>query len=188
MKSKKSPATTPQGSNKEERKAKVIEVLNKARTMELFAISQYMNQHYGLDAMDYGEMAANMKLIAIDEMRHAEMFAERVKELGGEPVTGYDEKIQKGQDVQTIFASDATLEDDTVDIYNQFLLVCRDNGDSISVKLFEQIIDEEQAHFNHFDNVSEHIKTLGNVYLSKIAGTSASTGGFGKGFVLNQGA
>lgn len=26
-----------------------------------------------------------MKFIAIDEMRHAEMFAERVKELGGEP-------------------------------------------------------------------------------------------------------
>lgn len=173
--------------NREERKAKVIEVLNKARAMELFAISQYMNQHYSLDAMDYGEMAANMKLIAIDEMRHAEMFAERVKELGGEPVSGYADKAKKGQDVQAIFTSDADLEDNTVDIYNQFLLVCRDNGDSISVKLFEQIIDEEQAHFNHFDSVAEHIKTLGNVYLSKIAGTSASTGGFGKGFVISQG-
>ncbi len=185
MKAKKSAAGNPAG-NKEERKARVIEVLNKARAMELFAISQYMNQHYGLDAMDYGQMAANMKLIAIDEMRHAEMFAERIKELGGEPVTGYTDKVQKNQDVQTIFTFDATLEDDTVDIYNQFLLVCRDNGDSISVKLFEQIIDEEQAHFNHFDSVGEHIATLGNVYLSKIAGTSASTGGFGKGFVISQ--
>lgn len=180
------PASTAK--DKEQRKAEVIEVLNKARAMELFAISQYMNQHYSLDAMDYGEMAANMKLIAIDEMRHAEMFAERIKELGGEPITGYAEKIQKGQDAQAMFTFDAALEDNTVDIYNQFLLTCRDNGDSISVKLFEQIIDEEQAHFNHFDSVAEHIKTLGNVYLSKIAGTSASTGGFGKGFVLNQGA
>ncbi len=47
---------------------------------------------------------------------------------------------------------------------------------------------EEQAHFSHFDNVAGHIKDLGNVYLSKIAGTSASTGGYGKGFALNQGA
>ena len=65
--------------NRESRKAKVIEVLNKARAMELFAIHQYMNQHYNLDDMDYGELAANMKLIAIDEMRHAENFAERIK-------------------------------------------------------------------------------------------------------------
>ncbi|HOK97146.1 MAG TPA: ferritin-like domain-containing protein, partial [Anaerohalosphaeraceae bacterium] len=58
---------------------KVIEVLNKARAMELHAIHQYMNQHYNLDDMDYGELAANLKLIAIDEMRHAEMLAERIK-------------------------------------------------------------------------------------------------------------
>ena len=66
-------------STREQRKAKVIEVLNKARSMELQAITQYMNQHYNLDDMDYGDMAAKMKLIAVDEMRHAEQFAERIK-------------------------------------------------------------------------------------------------------------
>ncbi len=70
---------------KEKRRENVVGVLNKARSMELQAIHQYMNQHYNLDDMDYGELAVNMKLIAIDEMRHAEMFAERVKELGGNP-------------------------------------------------------------------------------------------------------
>ena len=68
-------------SDRETRKANVVEALNKARSMELHAIHQYMNQHYNLDDMDYGELAANMKLIAIDEMRHCEMFAERIKEL-----------------------------------------------------------------------------------------------------------
>ena len=129
--------------SKETRRKKVIEVLNTARAMELQAISQYMNQHYNLDDMDYGELAAKIKLIAIDEMRHAEMFAERIKELGGEPVTGHDGKIAKGQKVQGIFPFDAKLEDDTIDVYNQFALVCRDNGDSISLKIFETIIDEE---------------------------------------------
>lgn len=81
--------------SREERKARVVEVLNQARAMELFAITQYMNQHYGLDSMDYGELAAKMKLIAIDEMRHAEMFAERVKELGGEPATSYEGDLKK---------------------------------------------------------------------------------------------
>ncbi|MGE4264793.1 MAG: bacterioferritin [Desulfovibrio sp.] len=173
--------------SREKRKAKVLEVLNKARAMELTAITQYMNQHYNLDSMDYGEMAANMKLIAIDEMRHAEMFAERIKELGGEPATAGDGKIVKGQDVRKIFVFDAGLEDNTIDAYNQFLQVCRDCGDNISTTLFQTIIDEEQIHFNHFDNVAGHIKNLGDAYLSRIAGTPASTGGTTKGFALPGG-
>jgi bacterioferritin len=80
------------------------------------------------------------------------------------------------------------VEDDTIDTYNQFLTVCREMGDNISVKLLEAIIAEEQLHFNYFDNVDEHIKNLGDAYLSKIAGTPASTGGFSKGFTLAQGA
>ncbi len=63
--------------SREERREKVIDVLNKARARELHAILQYMNQHYNLDNMDYGDMAAKVKLIAVDEMRHAEMFADR---------------------------------------------------------------------------------------------------------------
>jgi len=170
---------------KEERRKNVIEVLNKARAMELQAISQYMNQHYNLDDMDYGELAAKMKLIAIDEMRHAETFAERVKELGGEPVAGHDGTITKGQAVEQIFPFDAELEDDTVDVYNQFLLVCRENGDSISMKIFEDIIDEEQIHYNYFDNVDNHIKTLDGTYLAKIAGTPSSTGLGKSGFAVS---
>lgn len=171
-----------------ERKAKVIEVLNKARSMELHAIHQYMNQHYGLDNSDYGELAANVKLIAIDEMRHAEAFAERIKELGGEPTSDLAAKVTKGQKVKQVFPFDAKLEDDTLDNYNQFLLVCRENGDSISVKLFETIIDEEQAHFNYFDNVNEHLTNLGESYLARIAGTPADTGPASKGFVTQNAA
>ncbi len=173
--------------SREERRGKIIEVLNKAREMELHAIYQYMNQHYGLDDMDYGELAKNIKLVAIDEMRHAEMFAERIKELGGEPVAGSSQKVQQAQNVEQIFAHDSKLEDDTVDTYNQFLQVCRDNGDSITAKLFEQIIDEEQEHLNYFDDVGDHIKDLGSTYLARIAGTPASTGGFSKGFTVAQG-
>ncbi|WP_448383585.1 bacterioferritin [Desulfosoma sp.] len=174
--------------SKEKRREKVIEVLNKARAMELLAIHQYMNQHYNLDNMDYGELAAKMKLIAIDEMRHAEMFAERIKELGGEPVTGHDGQVVKGQDVREIFPFDANLEDDTIDVYNQFRLVCQENGDAISMKLFEDIINEEQIHYNYFDNIDGHIKKLGDTFLAKIAGTPSETGLPPRGFAVGTGA
>ncbi len=175
-----------QGS-REERKNRVIEALNRARAMELHAIYQYMNQHYSLDDMDFGEFAANIKLIAIDEMRHAEMFAERIKELGGEPVTEPADRVTKGQEVKEVFPFDAKLEDDTVDVYNQFLKTCADNGDSISMKLFETIIEEEQEHFNYFDNVNNHITSLGASYLAKVAGTPSETGPASKGFVTKSG-
>ena len=175
--------------SKETRRQKVIDVLNKARAMELLAIYQYMNQHYNLDDMDYGELAAKIKLIAIDEMRHAEMFAERIKELGGEPVAEPDGKVVKGQEVKAMYTFDSGLEDNTIDVYNQFILVCRDNGDSTSMKLFENIIDEEQIHYNYFDNVKSHIKKLGDTYLAKIAGTPSATGLGPSGFAVSgQGA
>lgn len=174
--------------SKEEQKKKVIEVLNTARAMELNAIHQYMNQHYNLADMDYGELAANVKLIAIDEMRHAERFAERIKELGGEPGTEPSAKVEKYQKVEAVFSFDSNLEDNAMNAYNQFIVVCRDNGDSTSIKLFETIIDEEQEHFNYFDNVNDHIAKLGSAYLARIAGTPADTGAPSKGFITGPGA
>jgi bacterioferritin len=172
---------------KQQRKEKVVEVLNKARAMELHAIHQYMNQHYNLDNWDYGDLAAKVKLIAIDEMRHAEMFADRVEELGGQPTTEAAAKSVKGQKVEAVFPFDANLEDNTIATYNDFLLVCRENGDSTSAKLFELIIDEEQIHFTYFDNVSNHIKNLDGTYLAQIAGTPSATGLQTQGFVARQG-
>jgi len=120
-------------------------------------------------------------------MRHAETFAERIKELGGEPTTDPESAVEKGQDVDVIFSFDAQLEDDTIDRYNQFLLVCNENGDSTSAKIFETIIDEEQAHFNYFDNINDHITKLGPAYLANIAGTPSETGIAPAGFVISEG-
>ena len=169
-------------------KAKVLEALNKARSMELFAIHQYMNQHYNVDNMDYGELAAQVKLIAIDEMRHAEQFADRIEDLGGEPTSDLAAAVVKGQKIDAVFVFDANLEDDTIATYNQLLHVCRENGDSTSVKLFESIIDEEQEHFTYFDNIKEHIQNLNGAYLAKIAGTPSSTGLQPQGFVIRKAA
>jgi bacterioferritin len=174
--------------SREEAKKRVIEVLNKARSLELQAIHQYMIHHYDLDNMDYGDMAAKVKLIAIDEMRHAEMFADRIEELGGMPTADIAGKIEKGQPVEVIFPYDSLQEDDAIAAYNGFHLVCRENGDNASAKLFETIIDEEQIHFNYFDNVNSHIQKLGQVYLAQIAGTPASTGLATQGFVASQSA
>ena len=173
-------------SSREETKKKVVEVLNQARSLELQAIHQYMIQHYDLDTMDYGDMAAKVKLIAIDEMRHAELFADRIEDLGGEPTSDLAGKIEKGQPVEEIFPYDTMQEDNAITAYNRFQQVCRENGDSLSAKIFETIIDEEQIHLTYFDNVDNHIKKLGHTYLAQVAGTPSATGLTTQGFVARQ--
>ena len=176
-----------QNAVREERKKKIIDALNAARSMELHAIHQYMVQHYDLDNMDYGDMAMKVKLIAIDEMRHAEMLADRLEDLDGQPTSDLSAKVEKGQAVEAIFPFDRELEDGAITSYNQFIQVCRENGDNTSAKLMEAINDEEQIHYTYFDNVNDHIAKLGQVYLAQIAGTPSSTGLATQGFVARLG-
>lgn len=153
------------------KKKKVIEVLNKARSMELFAIAQYMQQHYTLDDDDYAVLAGNMKKIAIDEMRHAEDFAERIKDLGGVPTQDHAAKAVLSQDVYTIYPYDSDVELDTLEKYNEFASTCRDCNDIVSMRLFERIIEEEQTHQIYFDDTATHIKTMDKSFLAKVSGT-----------------
>lgn len=153
------------------RREKVLAALAKGRAMEMFAISQYMLQHYTLDDLDYGVLASKIKHIAIDEMRHAEMFAERIKELDGLVTTDRDMStpLKKEQTVEDIFPFDFTLEDDTIMVYNELQQICRENNDNISARLFEDIVKEEQDHQSYFENVNDHIKKLGNSFLARMA-------------------
>jgi bacterioferritin len=54
------------------------------------------------------------------------------------------------------------------------------------MKLSEVAIDEEHAHLNYVDSISNHIQRLGNSSLAKIAGTSSSTGLQPSGFVVSE--
>ena len=153
------------------KKKKVIEVLNKARSMELFAIAQYMQQHYRLDDDDYAVLAGNMRKIAIEEMKHAEEFAERIKDLGGIPTQDHASKAILDQDVYKIYPYDSDVELDTLDKYNEFAVTCRECSDIVSMRLFERIIEDEQRHQTYFDDTATHIKTMDKSFLAKVSGT-----------------
>ena len=66
---------------------RLIDALNKDRSDELGAISQYMCHHYEAEGLESPELVDIFKEIAIDEMKHAEQLAERIIYLGGEATT-----------------------------------------------------------------------------------------------------
>ncbi len=155
---------------------KVIDVLNKARSMELQAIHQYMIQHYTVADLDYGQLCAYLKLISIDEMRHAEMFAERIDVLGGIPTCEMAGPITQPQTIQEIYPFDHNLEHHTIVTYDQFAKTCMECADPISAGLFHNIISQEDVHLAYYTETAEHIKVLGDAFLAKYAATSKHSG------------
>ena len=144
---------------------KVIKILNEARAAELTAIMQYMAHHYELDDLDYGKLGAVLKEVAIDEMKHAEELAERILYLGGDPTYKPDGQTKKGLAVLEMIEFDLALENGAIEMYNNSIKLCQDATDNVSMKIFEELLAEEQAHADKFENIRDHIKNLGDTYL-----------------------
>ncbi|MBN2581452.1 MAG: bacterioferritin [Planctomycetes bacterium] len=149
---------------------KVIDLLNEARAQELMAIIQYMAQHYQLEDEDFGKLGTKIKEVAIQEMKHAEMLAERIRFLGGTPTTKPDGTIVKDQEIPAMYKADVDLEAAAVKMYNQSAIICGEEGDHVSKKLFEQLLAEEEEHLDYFDNVKGHIDMMGNAFLANQTG------------------
>jgi bacterioferritin len=149
---------------------KVIELLNEARARELTAISQYMIQHYELEDADFGKLAAKMKEIGIQEMKHAEALAERILFLKGEPTAKPDAAAKKGQEIADMLKTDMALESQAIKMYNEAAVTCANEKDQISKQLFEKLLGEEEEHLNVFEIFKEHIEKMGSAYLATLTG------------------
>jgi bacterioferritin len=149
---------------------KVIDLLNKARSRELTAITQYMSQHYELEDSDFGKLASKFKEIAIAEMKHAEKLAERILFLKGEPTSKPDALAKKGQQIPQMLTTNMALEVGAMKMYNEAAMVCAAEKDQISKELFEELLKDEESHFNYFENTKDHVEKLGAAYLATLAG------------------
>ena len=147
---------------------KVIDLLNAARARELSAILQYLQQHYELADQGYGKLATKVKAVGIQEMKHAEAFAERVLFLGGVPTTKPDAEITKGQKIPEMLKTDMALEAQAMKMYNESSGVCEQEKDQVSKDLFEKILKEEEDHFNYFDTTKDHVDKLGAAYIATL--------------------
>lgn len=149
---------------------KVIDLLNAARARELTAISQYMAHHYELEDQDFGKLGTKFKEIAIQEMKHAEKLAERILYLKGEPTSAPDATAKKGQSIEEMLKTNLALEDQAIKMYNEASTICASEKDQISKELFEELLKEEEEHFNYFENVKNHVEKLGAAYLATLTG------------------
>jgi bacterioferritin len=142
--------------------SKVVTTLNKLRANELFAIAQYMNQHYHLSEMGWHKTAKTMKDFAINEMNHAETLAEMVLYLCGEPVTVATRTVETSHTVDTMFSFDAGIEMQTI---NNYCIAISEIGNehpiSVNRKIaneLKKIVEQEKMHMQEFETIAKKVK------------------------------
>src|SRR6266852_1896120 len=96
----------------------VLDVLNRALTVELTAINQYFCQAKMCDNWGYKKLAAKHYVESMGEMKHAEKLIERILFLDGVPEIARYDVIRVGTNVKEQFEYDLTLEMSGVQHYN----------------------------------------------------------------------
>jgi bacterioferritin len=147
-------------------KEKSIELLNKAIADELSAVHQYMYFHFHCDDQGYDLLAGLYRRTAIEEMLHIEQLAERILFLKGEVEMKASEDVKKVHDVKAMLEMAADMETSSANDYNLWANECSKNADSVSKKLFEALVEDEERHFDQFDVEMENLKKFGDNYLA----------------------
>lgn len=147
-------------------KQKSIDLLNKAIADELSAVHQYMYFHFHCDDQGYDLLANLFRKTAIEEMMHIEMLAERVLFLKGEVEIHASAEVNKIHDVKKMLEMAAGMETQSANDYNHWANECAQNADSVSKKLFETLVADEERHFDQYDVEMENLVKFGDNYLA----------------------
>ena len=145
---------------------KSIELLNMSVADELSAVHQYMYFHFHLDDQGYDLLSSMFRRIAIQEMGHVEILAERILFLKGEVEMVTADPVEKIHDVAEMLKKAAWMEETSAKEYNEWANVCAANADSATKKIFEQLVLEEEGHYDQFDTALDHLNKFGERYLS----------------------
>ena len=150
--------------------AKVIEHLNKALYNELIAINQYflharMFRNWGLK-----ELAEHEYKESIDEMKHADRLAERILFLEGLPNFQALGKLRIGENPKELLQADLALELEALPVLREAISYCESIKDSVSRRLFTDILDSEEEHIDWLETQLALIERIGeaNYLLAKI--------------------
>ena len=144
---------------------KSIELLNKAVADELTAVHQYMYFHFHCDDQGYDLLASLFLRTAMEEMVHIERLAERNLFLKGEVEMTASSPVQKIHDVGEMLTLASKMEESSVLDYNRFANECSQNADSNTKKLFEDLVNDEERHYDQYDIEMDNIKKFGENYL-----------------------
>src|SRR5690554_1856186 len=123
---------------------KIIERLNEALFLELGAVNQYWVHFRLLDDWGFKRLAAKERAESIEEMHHADRLIERIIFLEGHPNLQRVAPLRIGQNIREVLEADLAGEQDARANYKEAREICNDLGDYVSMKLFEDLLADEE--------------------------------------------
>ncbi|MBB4122842.1 MULTISPECIES: bacterioferritin [Martelella] len=140
---------------------KVIERLNEALFLELGAVNQYW-LHYRL-LQDWGltKLASKERAESIEEMHHADKLTDRIIFLEGHPNLQTVAPLRIGQTVKEVLEGDLAGEYEARNSYKESRDICHEAGDYVSMKLFEELMIDEEGHIDFLETQLELLESLG---------------------------
>jgi len=147
-------------------RANSIHLLNKAVADELQAVHQYMYFHFHLDDQGFRPLSQLFKRIALQEMGHLELLAQRLLFLKGDVAMVPAGPVETITDPEAILLKVMAMEEEGVRTYNKAALECAANADAASKQLFERLVGDEEGHFDQYEKQHDNIKRFGLSYLA----------------------
>ena len=140
-------------------------LLNKAVADELQAVHQYMYFHFHLDDQGFKPLAQLFKRIAIQEMGHLELLAERILFLKGDVEMVPAGPVEEITDPEAILVKVMAMEEDGSEPTTSSAR-CAANADAASKQLFERLVGDEEGHFDQYEKQPDNFKRFGLSYLA----------------------
>jgi len=140
---------------------KVVELLNEGLKAELTAVNQYWLHYRLLDNWVVKTLAEFERSESIDEMKHADRFAERILFLDGLPNFQALGRLRVGETVEEILKADLETEYEAVKMYREGARYCENVNDFVSRDLFTDVLANEEHHVDMLETQFEMISRMG---------------------------
>jgi len=140
---------------------RIIELLNEALRAELTAINQYWLHYRLLDNWGVKKLAAYERHESIDEMKHADKFADRILFLDGFPNFQALNPLRIGEGVEEILRADLAAEHEAVEMYRNGVAECEALKDYVSRDLFAEVLKDEEGHVDYIETQFDLIRQIG---------------------------
>lgn len=141
--------------------AKVIELLNLALKNELTAVNQYWLHYRLLDNWGVQKLAGFERRESIDEMKHADMLAERILFLEGLPNFQMLGRLRVGESVEEVLKADLATEEEAAPVLRDGIVHAESARDFVSRDLFVKILANEEEHIDYLEKQFDLIKLMG---------------------------
>ena len=137
----------------------VLRVLNEALATEIVCVLRYKRHHYMAKGIHSQAVAEEFLEHAAEEQAHADMIAERITQLDGEPnfnpdglITRSHSEYVEGESLVDMIKEDLVAERIAIESYSEIIRYLADN-DPTSRRMMEEILAKEEEH-------AEDMKTL----------------------------